>query len=134
VKAGAVALLLEAVAEPVARGLATRHPVPVLGIGASPACDGQILVAEDLLGLTPEPLPRFAPRYARLGDVIQDAARRFSEDVRSGAFPEPRHCYGTRPTAPKKPRIPRLCPLSNPALPEDGVGVGHLAVGFPDAP
>lgn len=70
----------------------------MIGIGASPHCDGQVLVSEDMLGLF-EQSPRFVKQYAALRTVIQDAAAAYSAEVRSGAFPEPRHCYGTAPVS-----------------------------------
>jgi 3-methyl-2-oxobutanoate hydroxymethyltransferase len=71
-------------------------PVPTIGIGASPACDGQILVTDDLLGLFSEFTPRFVKRYAELGPLIADAAAAYSADVRARRFPEPDHCFGAK--------------------------------------
>ncbi|MNF15659.1 3-methyl-2-oxobutanoate hydroxymethyltransferase [compost metagenome] len=68
--------------------------MPTIGIGASPACDGQVLVTEDLLGLGGEHLPRFVKRYADVGAVIRDACSQYADEVRTGRFPENRHCYG----------------------------------------
>ena len=93
-EAGAFSLLLEGVAEGVARQITLDSEMPTIGIGASPACDGQILVTEDLLGLSGEHLPRFVKQYADVGAVIRDACERFAEDVRNAGFPEARHCYG----------------------------------------
>ena len=93
-EAGAFSLLLEGVAEGVARQITLDSKMPTIGIGASPACDGQVLVTEDLLGLGGEHLPRFVKQYADVGVVIRDACERFADDVRHGRFPEARHCYG----------------------------------------
>ena len=98
--AGAFAIVLEGVAEPLAARITAELSIPTIGIGASPACDGQILVTEDILGLTPR-APRFAKRYADAAELIGQAARRYAEEVRSGAFPELSHCFGA---ARKEPR------------------------------
>ncbi|MFF7066362.1 3-methyl-2-oxobutanoate hydroxymethyltransferase [Pseudomonas sp. NPDC008258] len=72
-QAGAFSLLLEGVAEPVARAITEASAKPTIGIGASPACDGQVLVTEDLLGLGGAHVPRFVKQYADAGQVIRDA-------------------------------------------------------------
>ncbi|MEJ1975750.1 MAG: 3-methyl-2-oxobutanoate hydroxymethyltransferase [Acetobacteraceae bacterium] len=95
-EAGAFATVLEGTVEPLAREVAERLSIPVIGIGASPACDGQILVTDDLLGLFAEYTPRFVKRYADLGPVIGDAVRAYAEDVRARRFPGPEHCFGVR--------------------------------------
>jgi 3-methyl-2-oxobutanoate hydroxymethyltransferase len=92
-EAGAFALVLEGTLEPLAHRIAETTGIPVIGIGASPACDGQVLVTEDLLGLTPLPRPRFAAAYADSRQLVDETARRFAADVRSGHFPGPEHCY-----------------------------------------
>lgn len=92
-EAGAFALVVEAVQEDVARELTRRVSIPTIGIGASPACDGQVLVAEDMAGLTLGKRPRFVREYARLGESLAAAARAYAEEVRSGAFPAREHCY-----------------------------------------
>ena len=92
--AGAFSLLLEGVAEGVARRISGFSPMPTIGIGASPACDGQVLVTEDLLGLGGSRVPRFVKQYADVGALISQACEAFAHEVRSGQFPEPRHCYG----------------------------------------
>jgi len=93
--AGAFGVVLEGVAEPVAAALTQELAIPTIGIGASPACDGQILVTEDILGLTPRP-PRFAKRYADLDAAIGQAVARYADDVRTGRFPELAHCFGVK--------------------------------------
>jgi 3-methyl-2-oxobutanoate hydroxymethyltransferase len=92
--AGAFAIVIEGTAEPVARRLTERVVVPTIGIGASPACDGQILVTEDLLGLFDEYKPRFVKRYAELGAQVVAAAAAYAEDVRARRFPAPENTYG----------------------------------------
>ncbi|MEE1866000.1 MULTISPECIES: 3-methyl-2-oxobutanoate hydroxymethyltransferase [Pseudomonas] len=94
VEAGAFSLLLEGVAEGIARQITLDSKVPTIGIGASPACDGQVLVTEDLLGLSADPVPRFVKRYADVGAIIRDACNQYAEEVRDSRFPEIRHCYG----------------------------------------
>ena len=93
-KAGAFAIIIEGTNEPVARRVTEAIPVPTIGIGASPACDGQILVTEDLVGLSDGHKPRFVKRYAELNPAIAAAAAAYAADVRTRAFPGPEHCYG----------------------------------------
>jgi 3-methyl-2-oxobutanoate hydroxymethyltransferase len=93
-EAGAFGLVVEGTAEPVARRLTGEVAVPTIGIGASPACDGQILVTEDLLGLFDSFQPRFVKRYADLAPAVAAAASAYAEDVRARRFPGPEHCYG----------------------------------------
>ncbi|MFJ2537206.1 MULTISPECIES: 3-methyl-2-oxobutanoate hydroxymethyltransferase [unclassified Pseudomonas] len=93
-EAGAFSLLLEGVAEGVARRISDFSPVPTIGIGASPACDGQVLVTEDMLGLGGDHVPRFVKQYTDVGAQIRQACEAFADEVRAGTFPEPRHCYG----------------------------------------
>ncbi|MEE1887281.1 3-methyl-2-oxobutanoate hydroxymethyltransferase [Pseudomonas carassii] len=92
--AGAFSLLLEGVAEPLARRISEESRQPCIGIGASPACDGQILVTEDLLGLGGPRKPRFVKQYADVAAVIRVACARYANEVRQGEFPEREHCYG----------------------------------------
>jgi 3-methyl-2-oxobutanoate hydroxymethyltransferase len=92
--AGAFALVIEGTVEPVARRITEAVAIPTIGIGASPACDGQVLVTEDMAGLTPGVSPRFVKRYADLGRDLAAAAESFARDVREGNFPQPEHCYG----------------------------------------
>jgi 3-methyl-2-oxobutanoate hydroxymethyltransferase len=95
-QAGAFATVLESTVEPVARDVAERLTIPVIGIGASPACDGQILVTEDVLGLFGDFTPKFVKRYADLSPAITEAVRAYAADVRARRFPGPEHCFGTR--------------------------------------
>jgi 3-methyl-2-oxobutanoate hydroxymethyltransferase len=93
-EAGAFALLIEAVPAPVAALVTERLHIPVLSLGAGPDCDGQLLIAHDLLGLFEAFTPRFVERYAEVSKVMLDAFSRYREDVRSGAFPTAEHTYG----------------------------------------
>jgi 3-methyl-2-oxobutanoate hydroxymethyltransferase len=95
--AGAFAIVVEAVREPLAREITLELPVPIIGIGGSPACDGQILVTDDLLGLFGGFTPRFVKRYADLGEAVSQAAAAYAVDVRSRQFPGPEHVFGTKP-------------------------------------
>ena len=90
--AGAFAIVLEGVAEPLARKVTEAVPCPVIGIGASSACDGQILVTEDMLGLFAIN-PKFVKRFAELGQGIEDAIEDYSNEVRSRNFPGDEHTY-----------------------------------------
>jgi len=92
-KAGVFSIVLEGVPLEVARRLSRALSVPTIGIGAGVFCDGQVLVVDDLLGLTPEPRPRFVKAYARLRDTIEQAARAYGRDVRAGKFPDDKHSY-----------------------------------------
>ena len=92
--AGAFGLVVEGTAEPVARRLTQEIAVPTIGIGASPACDGQILVTEDMLGLFDQFQPRFVKRYAELGAAVAAAASAYADEVRARRFPGAEHCYG----------------------------------------
>lgn len=93
-EAGAFSLVLEGTLEAVSRQVCEALEIPVIGIGASPACAGQVLVTEDMLGLGGEQMPRFAECYVRVDELIGEAAARFASDVRERRFPEPRHCFG----------------------------------------
>ncbi|HEV2188796.1 MAG TPA: 3-methyl-2-oxobutanoate hydroxymethyltransferase [Stellaceae bacterium] len=101
--AGAFALVVEGVNEGVARELTGAVAIPTIGIGASPSCDGQILVTDDMLGLFAEFIPKFVKRYRDLGAEIRQAARDYAEDVRHGRFPASEHTYATPPKRAKTP-------------------------------
>jgi len=91
--AGAFAVVLEAVPRELAAQITRELRIPTIGIGAGPDCDGQILVVHDLLGLTFEQTPKFARKYANLGDIISSAVREYSADVRTGNFPSDNESY-----------------------------------------
>ena len=93
-EAGAFAMVVEGTVEPLARAITNSVEVPTIGIGASPACDGQILVTEDVIGLFGAFTPKFVKRYAELGDAVAAAAQRYAADVRERRFPGPEHCFG----------------------------------------
>lgn len=91
-EAGAFCVVVEAVAEPLAAKITKDIAAPTIGIGASAACDGQILVLEDMLGLSPR-VPKFVKRYGELGPSIQAAVEAYAAEVRSRAFPAPENTY-----------------------------------------
>jgi len=95
-KAGAFSMVVEGTMEPVARAITSAIDVPTIGIGASVACDGQVLVTEDILGLFTDFTPRFVKRYADIGSDIEEAVRAFAEDVRARSFPGDEHCFGSK--------------------------------------
>jgi 3-methyl-2-oxobutanoate hydroxymethyltransferase len=94
-EAGAFSVVIEAVAEPLARRITGAVEIPTIGIGGSVACDGQILVLEDMLGLSPR-VPKFVKRYGDLGPSIEAAVAGYAAEVRSRAFPGPEHVYPLR--------------------------------------
>jgi len=97
--AGCFAVVLECVPETLAAQITAEIPVPTLGIGAGPHCDGQVLVYHDVMGLTRDLRPKFVRRYADLTTVIRDAAGAFVSDVKSGNFPSKEESFtGARPT------------------------------------
>ncbi len=93
---GAFSLVVEGVLEPLARQITQTVPIPVIGIGASAACDGQVLVSDDLFGLFADFTPRFVKRYAEIGTEIDRAAAAYAADVRDRRFPGPDHVFQPR--------------------------------------
>ena len=93
-EAGAFAMVLEGVVEPLAAEITRLVATPTIGIGASPHCDGQVLVSDDVFGLFADFTPRFVKRYAELGQQIEAAAEAYAADVRARRFPGPEHCFG----------------------------------------
>lgn len=91
-EAGAFAMVLEGMVEPLAARITTQVAIPTIGIGASAACDGQILVLEDMLGLSPRP-PKFVKVYGSLGAQIEQAVEGYAADVRARAFPTEDQVY-----------------------------------------
>jgi 3-methyl-2-oxobutanoate hydroxymethyltransferase len=96
-EAGAFSVVVEGVVEVLAREVTIRLRIPTIGIGGSPACDGQVLVVDDMLGAFTGFVPRFVKRYADLSKIIADAAASYGEDVRARRFPGPEHCFGLTP-------------------------------------
>jgi len=94
--AGAFAVVLEGVAEPLAAEITEKLDIITIGIGASAECDGQILVVEDMLGYFPNNA-KFVKRYAEVGATIDSAVQQYADDVKARAFPAPEHTYGLKP-------------------------------------
>lgn len=95
-EAGAFAIVIEGVDEELAREITGAVAVPTIGIGASPACDGQILVTQDMLGLF-DWAPKFVKRYAAMGETVSEAVGRWAADVRSREFPGAEQTYRIKP-------------------------------------
>ena len=91
-EAGAFCIVVEGVMEEIADQVTAAVPVPIIGIGASPKCDGQVLVTEDMLGLF-ERTPRFVKRYADMASEIGEAVGKYAEEVRGRAFPTEEQTY-----------------------------------------
>ena len=91
-EAGAFCMVVEGVMEEIASAVARSVEVPVIGIGASADCDGQVLVTEDMLGLF-ERVPRFVKRYENIAETISGAAERYAREVRDRSFPGPEQVY-----------------------------------------
>ncbi|RWM05849.1 MAG: 3-methyl-2-oxobutanoate hydroxymethyltransferase [Mesorhizobium sp.] len=92
-KAGAFSVVIEGTVEAVASDLTLHISIPTIGIGASADCDGQILVIDDMIGMTVDRVPKFVKEYANLRDTISDAAARYATEVRSRAFPGRDHVF-----------------------------------------
>ena len=99
--AGAFAVVVEGVAEDLAREITAEIDVPAIGIGASAACDGQILVTQDMLGLF-DWTPKFVKRYGAVRSLINDAVSTYAEEVRERRFPAPAQLYHLEPKAAKR--------------------------------
>jgi 3-methyl-2-oxobutanoate hydroxymethyltransferase len=92
-EAGAFAIVLECVPPDIAAAVTSASPVPIIGIGAGPVCDGQVLVMHDLLGLSDSTPPKFVKPYAALAETVREAFQAYAAEVQSGAFPGAEHCY-----------------------------------------
>ncbi|TCM58633.1 ketopantoate hydroxymethyltransferase [Rhizobium sp. PP-F2F-G48] len=91
--AGAFAIVVEGTVEPLAREITASLKAPTIGIGASPACDGQILVSDDMLGLFNDFKPRFVKHFATLAPDISAAAKAYADEVKARSFPGPEHTF-----------------------------------------
>lgn len=91
--AGVFAIVIEGVPSDLAKRITDSVSVPTIGIGSGIHCDGQVLVLHDLIGLLPEPMPKFVRKYADLRGVCIESAKRFKEDVESGHFPSDNESY-----------------------------------------
>jgi 3-methyl-2-oxobutanoate hydroxymethyltransferase len=92
-EAGAFSIVLELLPAEIARTISEALTIPTIGIGAGSACDGQVLVLADLLGLNDRFSPKFLKRYANMADDTRDAVRRFAGEVRDGAYPDADHSF-----------------------------------------
>ena len=92
-EAGAFSVVLEGIPTAIATKISNQLAIPTIGIGAGPACDGQILVLHDLLGLNARRVPKFVKQYRQLAAEVRNGLTEYAEDVRSGRFPAPEHCY-----------------------------------------
>jgi 3-methyl-2-oxobutanoate hydroxymethyltransferase len=92
-KAGAVAIVLEAIPAPLAKSITEQLTIPTIGIGAGPHCDGQVLVLYDLLGMFDDFIPKFVKPYAHLKADALQALRRYKEEVEQGKFPSDSESY-----------------------------------------
>ncbi|MDI7863812.1 3-methyl-2-oxobutanoate hydroxymethyltransferase [Rhizobiaceae bacterium n13] len=92
-EAGAFAIVVEGTVEPLAREITAALSIPTIGIGASPACDGQILVSDDMLGLFNDFKPRFVKHFAELAPLISQAAEDYANEVKARTFPGPEHTF-----------------------------------------
>jgi 3-methyl-2-oxobutanoate hydroxymethyltransferase len=95
-EAGAFALVIEGTVEPLARDITASLAIPTIGIGASPACDGQILVSDDMLGLFSDFKPRFVKHFANLAPLISEAAEAYATEVKARSFPAPEHTFNPK--------------------------------------
>jgi 3-methyl-2-oxobutanoate hydroxymethyltransferase len=96
-QAGCYALVLEMMPAELSAEISRSVSMPVIGIGAGAGCDGQVLVCYDLLGMNPDFTPRFVKKYLDLASLIDDAARKYKEDVREGSFPGPEQTFTADP-------------------------------------
>lgn len=115
-EAGAFAIVLEGIPSDLAERITNDIDVPTIGIGAGPACDGQVLVCYDLLGLTPELRPKFVKRYAEFFEDGRAAAQRYCDEVKAGLFPSEAHSFGN--VQPEEP-------AAGAELPAQGYGPTH---------
>lgn len=93
-QAGAFMIVVESVVSEVAGDITESLEIPTVGIGSGADCDGQVLVVNDMIGLTPEPLPKFVKKYAEVAETISDSTKKYVEDVKKGTFPSQEHSYG----------------------------------------
>jgi 3-methyl-2-oxobutanoate hydroxymethyltransferase len=117
-RAGAFGIVLEGIPSELAGRITAALKIPTIGIGAGPACDGQVLVCYDFLGMYPDLRPRFVKRFAELGEAVVNATRAYVSEVRGGAFPTEAHSFGASPkpeASGNRPVIGSLPPGYGPA-------------------
>jgi 3-methyl-2-oxobutanoate hydroxymethyltransferase len=92
-EAGAFSIVLESIPQGLAKKITESINIPTIGIGAGPFCDGQVLVINDLVGLSPEPVPKFVKKYANLRQIMTRSVEEFRDEVKGGIFPSMNHSY-----------------------------------------
>ena len=92
-EAGAFSLVLECVPAALAARVSKELEIPVIGIGAGPECDGQVLVWQDMLGLCDTVAPKFVKRFGDVGEAMRAAFTAYAQEVKGGTFPAEEHCY-----------------------------------------
>ena len=100
--AGACSIVVECVPAPVAKLITAKLSIPVIGIGAGPHCDGQVLVAQDMLGMFDRFVPKFVKQYGNLNVLIMEALEKYATEVESGEFPGPEHSFTMKEEVLKK--------------------------------
>lgn len=95
-EAGVFAIVLECVPDQLAKLISEKITIPTIGIGAGNACDGQVLVIQDVLGMYEGLQPKFVKRYSETGDAIKEATASYIDEVKSGVFPDERHIFGMK--------------------------------------
>jgi len=100
--AGAFAIVVECVPAPVTKLITAKLSIPIIGIGAGPDCDGQVLVTQDMLGMFDRFVPKFVKQYANLNGLIMEALEQYAAEVDSGEFPGPEHSFAMKEEVLKK--------------------------------
>jgi 3-methyl-2-oxobutanoate hydroxymethyltransferase len=104
--AGAFAIVLEAMPRELAAEITRTARIPTIGIGAGPDCDGQVLVLHDMLGMTFQEAPKFARRYANVGEIISNAVKEYCTDVQNGSFPTDPESYHAAGSVTERKTVP----------------------------
>jgi len=92
-QAGAFSLVLESIPQKLAKKITRSIKIPTIGIGAGKDCDGQVLVINDLIGLSEDPLPKFVKKYAKVSETMKEATKDYVNEVKKGDFPSSEHSY-----------------------------------------
>jgi 3-methyl-2-oxobutanoate hydroxymethyltransferase len=133
-RAGAYAIVLEGIPADLAAEITAQLSIPTIGIGAGPACDGQVLVIYDLLGMNPDFSPKFVKKFLDGAKVMGEAFQAYVAEVKGGAFPAQEHTFGTV-ASPAAPKGPEAKPVEKASIPEkDGVTSAARAHGREEAP
>ncbi len=114
-EAGVYAIVLEAIPPDLAEEITSAIAVPTIGIGAGPSCDGQVLVCYDMLGMYPDLKPKFAKRFAELGEQIIKATGEYVNEVRDRSFPGPEHTF--KPNGTRRLMTPKEEPVLTDEIP-----------------